>query len=147
MGEKSNFLEGVVVMAVVSEVPKVNSEYAKSIIKAMYLVSDGLIFDTIEQAMNAYERVCKEFSVEEIDALGRLYNRENPITFTRIISSDYRIVQLVFLEKMGEFRDDLEPLSDPELKELIMEKILDEKYRKRAEKLFFIQPYNDRNIK
>lgn len=139
MGVKSNFLEGVVVMAGVSEVPKDNSEYAKSIIKAMYLVSDGQIFDTIELAMDAYERVCKEFTVEEIDALGRLYNRENPITFTGIICSNYRVVQLVFLERMGEQRDDLEPLSDQELKELIMGKILDEKYRKRAEKLFFIQ--------
>jgi len=126
-------------MAVVSDVPKVNSEYAKSIIKAMYLISDGLTFDTIEKAMDAYERVTKKFSVEEIDALGRLYNQENPITFAGIISSDFRIVQLTFLERMGELRDDLEPLSDQELKNLIMKKFLDEKFRKRAEKLFFIQ--------
>lgn len=139
MDEKSSFLEGVVVMAVVSEVPNVNSEYAKSVIKAMYLVSGGLIFETIEQAMDAYKRVSKEFSVEEIDALGRLYNQEDPITFAGIISSNYRIVQLAFLEKMGEIRDDLEPLSDQEIKDFIVEKILDEKYRKRAEKLFFIQ--------
>lgn len=139
MDEKSSFLEGVVVMVVVSEVPNVNSEYAKSVIKAMYLVSGGLIFETIEQAMDAYKRVSKEFSVEEIDALGRLYNQEDPITFAGIISSNYRIVQLAFLEKMGEIRDDLEPLSDQEIKDFIVEKILDEKYRKRAEKLFFIQ--------
>jgi len=126
-------------MVVVSEVPNINSEYAKSVIKAMYLVSGGLIFETIEQAMDAYKRVSKEFSVEEIDALGRLYNQENPITFAGIISSNYRIVQLAFLEKMGEIRDDLEPLSDQEIKDFIVEKILDEKYRKRAEKLFFIQ--------
>ncbi|AVK84531.1 hypothetical protein C3943_13590 [Lysinibacillus sp. B2A1] len=126
-------------MVVVSEVPNVNSEYAKSVIKAMYLVSGGLIFETIEQAMDAYKRVSKEFSVEEIDALGRLYNQEDPITFAGIISSNYRIVQLAFLEKMGEIRDDLEPLSDQEIKDFIVEKILDEKYRKRAEKLFFIQ--------
>lgn len=139
MDEKSSFLEGVVVMVVVSEVPNVNSEYVKSVIKAMYLVSGGLIFETIEQAMDAYKRVSKEFSVEEIDALGRLYNQEDPITFAGIISSNYRIVQLAFLEKMGEIRDDLEPLSDQEIKDFIVEKILDEKYRKRAEKLFFIQ--------
>lgn len=139
MDKKLIFLEEVVVMAVVSEVLKVDSEYAKSVIKAMYLVSGGLIIETIEQAMDAYNRVSKEFSVEEIDALGRLYNQENPITFAGIISSNYKIVRLTFLEKMGELRDDLDPLSDQELKDLIVEKILDEKYRKRAEKLFFIQ--------
>ena len=126
-------------MGVVSEMPKVSSEHAESIVKAMYLVSGGLIFETIEQAMDAYKRVSKEFSVEEIDALGRLYNQENPITFAGIISSNYRIVPLTFLEKMGEISDDLEPLSDQELKDLIVEKILNERYRKRAEKLFFIQ--------
>ncbi|MFJ7663913.1 hypothetical protein ACIQXW_16200 [Lysinibacillus sp. NPDC097162] len=139
MGGKSNFLEGVIVMTGISEVPKVNSEYAKSVIKAMFLVSDGQIYETLEQAMDAYERVSKRFSVEEIDALGRLYDKENPITFAGIISSNYKIVQLVFLEKIGESKDDLEPLSDQELKDLIVEKILDEQYRKRAEKLFFIQ--------
>ncbi|MFJ7407166.1 MULTISPECIES: hypothetical protein [unclassified Lysinibacillus] len=126
-------------MTGISEVPKVNSEYAKSVIKAMFLVSDGQIYETLEQAMDAYERVSKRFSVEEIDALGRLYDKENPITFAGIISSNYKIVQLVFLEKIGESKDDLEPLSDQELKDLIVEKILDEQYRKRAEKLFFIQ--------
>lgn len=125
-------------MAVVSEIPKVSSEYAESVIKTMHLVSEYQL-ETIEQAMKAYKRVTEEFSLEEIDALGKLYDKENPITFAGIISSNYRIVQLTFLEKMGELREEVEPLSDEELKNLIVENILNEHYRKRAEKLFFIQ--------
>ncbi len=46
--------------------------------------------------MELYQKVFKEFSVEEIKALGQLYNQQNPITYAEIISSNYRIVHLHF---------------------------------------------------
>lgn len=129
----------MIVMGELNESVKVNSEYTKSVIKAMYLTSNGTIFETVEQALIAYKTVCEELSVEEIMALGQLHNEDNPITFIGVITSEYRVVQQAFLERMGELREELMELSDLELKKLILENYKNDNYRKRAEKLFFIQ--------
>lgn len=118
---------------------KRNDDFGKDKIVAMYLTSDGQSLDTIEQALSAYEKVSKEYTVGEIKALGRLCNKENPITFAEIISMDYMIVQLVFLEHLGELRDELEQLSEDELKNLIVLKLSNEKDRKRAKERLFIE--------
>lgn len=118
---------------------KRNDEYGRDKVVAMYLTSEGQSLDTIEQALSAYEKVSKEYTVGEIKALGRLCNKENPLTFAEIISMDYRIVRLVFLEHLGELRDELEQLSEDELKNLIVLKLSNEKNRKRAKERFFIE--------
>lgn len=119
------------------EESKINVEYAEAVIKAMYLVGDYTP-NNVKQAMELYQKVTKEFSVEKIKALGQLYNQQNPITYAEIISSNHRIVHLTFLERV-DYTTDLEELSDLELKKLVFEKLLDEKFRKDAEKEFFIQ--------
>lgn len=116
-----------------------SEEYTKSVIKAIFLANEGHTYENVEQAMQAYQKVTEELSYDEIIALGQLYNQENPITFAEIISSNHRVVQYAFLEKMGELIDDVEKLNDLELKSLVVEKLFNEHNRKRAEKLFFIQ--------
>lgn len=126
-------------MTKVSSDTEGKDEFVKEVVVAMYLTNGGQSWDTIEQGIEAYKRVHKDYSVGEIKALGQLYNRENPMTFAGVISSDYKIVRLVFLEKMGELKDDLEQLSDEELMNLIVAKLSNESFKKRAKERFFIE--------
>lgn len=61
------------------------------------------------------------------------------MTFADVISSDYRVVRIVFLEKMGELKDVLEQLSEGELQNLIVSKLSNENFKKRAKERFFIE--------
>lgn len=114
-------------------------ELVQSYIKTIYLKAPSPNFRMLDEVLYAMERAYGEYSVEEIEELGKLYDELNPITVVELIRFKNKIVPITFLSIMGEKESELEVLSETELADLIMKKFSEEEFKKEAKRLFHIE--------
>ncbi|MBP2241744.1 hypothetical protein J2Z40_002316 [Cytobacillus eiseniae] len=114
-------------------------ELVQSYIKTIYLRAPSTNFRMLDEVLYAMEETYAEYSVEEVEELGKLYDELNPISLVQLIRFKNKIVPITFLKIMGEDVDELEEMTETELADLIMKKFSEEEFKKDAKRLFHIE--------
>ncbi|TKI44840.1 hypothetical protein [Lysinibacillus tabacifolii] len=114
-------------------------ELVQSYIKTIYLRAPSTNFRMLDEVLYAMEEAYGEYSVDEVEELGKLYDELNPITLVELIRFKNKIVPITFLSIMGVDEDELEEMTETELADLIIKKFSEEEFKKEAKRLFYIE--------
>ncbi|AHN24440.1 hypothetical protein [Lysinibacillus varians] len=114
-------------------------ELVQSYIKTIYLKAPSTNFRMLDEILYAMENAYGEYTVEEVEELGKLYDELNPITLVQLIRFKNKIVPITFLKIMGQDEDELEDMTETKLADLILQKFSEEEFRKEAKRLFHIE--------
>lgn len=109
----------------------------ESIIRDKDFINLGTKLENIVWSLQSINIDFNGLSINEKEALAKLYSRERPIFIAELIHFKLRMIPLLFLEVMNEDTD--ESLSDIELAKVIYKHFENENFINRAKKRFFIE--------